>query len=156
MLDGNQTREAPPDVNALLERIEEGWRALMHALADIPEDRMDDPGACGEWSIKNVMGHTAFWDEQALAKIERTLAGLPDEESDFQALNEADHAARLGRTLAEERSAMHQAHAAVVARLEEVAGIEASKLDEAIRPDTYDHYAEHAQDIRGWRQREGV
>lgn len=155
-MDGQQTREAPRDVHALLERIEDGWRALMQALDDVPEERLDEPGACGEWSIKNVTGHLAFWDEQALAKIERTLAGLPDEASDFQALNEADHAARMERTLAEERSAMHQAHAAVVARLEEVAGIEAAPLDAAIRADTYDHYAEHARDIQVWRQREEI
>lgn len=156
MTDERQTREAPDDVNALLERIEDGWRALMQALDDIPEERLEAPGACGEWSTVNVMGHMAFWDEQALAKIERTLAGLPEEESDFQALNEADHAARMGRTSAEERSAMHQAHAAVAARLEEVAGLEAGALDEAIRPDTYNHYAEHAKDIQSWRQREGI
>jgi uncharacterized damage-inducible protein DinB len=128
----------------------------MQALDDLPEDRLEEPGVSGEWSIKHLMGHTAFWDEQALAKIERTLAGLPDDESDFQALNEADHAARLGRTLAEERSAMHRAHAAVVTRLDEIAGLEAAALDEAIRADTYDHYAEHAKDIRDWRRQEGI
>lgn len=156
MPDEHETREAPDDVNELLERIDAGWRALMQALDDVPDDRLEAPGVCGDWSIANLMGHLAFWDERAVAEIERTLAGLPEEEVDFQPLNEADHAARLGRTLAEERSAMHQAHAAVVARLEEVAGIDAAALDEAISPDTYDHYAEHVVDIRDWRRREGI
>jgi hypothetical protein len=51
---------------------------------------------------------------------------------------------------------MHQAPAAAVARLEEVAGIDAAALDAAISPDTYDHYASHVADIRGWREREGI
>jgi hypothetical protein len=155
MTDEPKTRPAP-DVHDLLARIDAGWRDLMHVLGDIPEERLEEPGVAGTWSIKNLMGHIAFWDERAIAAIERTLAGLPDDEVDFQSLNDADHAARLGHTLAEERSAMHQAHAAVVARLEEVAGIDAAALDAAIAPDTYGHYAEHVADIQRWRQREGI
>jgi hypothetical protein len=71
-------------------------------------------------------------------------------------MNEADHAVRRDRTLPEQRTAMHRAHAALVERLESVAGIEAARIDEAIRPDTYDHYQEHIEDIRTWRQRSGV
>ncbi len=156
MTDEQIARKAPADVNGLLDRIDAGWSELMQALDDIPEDRLEEPGVAGTWSIKNVMGHIAFWDEHAIAAIERTLAGLPDDESDFQPLNEADHAARAGRTLAEERSAMHQAHAAVTARLEEIAGLDAAALDAAIAPDTYDHYAEHVADIQRWRQRAGI
>jgi uncharacterized protein (TIGR03083 family) len=156
MTDENEQRAAPENVHALLDRIDEQWRELLKTLDGIPEDRLEEPGACGDWSLKNLMGHLGFWDDLAVRKIERVLAGQPAEAVDFQALNEADHAARLGRTLAEERSAMHQAHAAMVERLESVAGIEAGPIDEAISPDTYGHYAEHIPDIRDWRQREGV
>ena len=37
-----------------------------------------------------------------------------------------------------------------------VAGIEAARIDEAIRPDTYEHYLDHIKDIQAWRQRAGV
>ena len=156
MTDEAATRDTPDDVHELLERIDAAWRALHTALDGIPEDRLEAPGACGEWSIGNLMGHIAFWDERALPKIDRAFAGLPPEEEDVQALNDADHAARQARNLAEERSAMHQAHAAVVARLEEVVGIKAGPIDAAIRPDTYEHYAEHVADITAWRQRAAV
>lgn len=156
MTDESRRREAPEDVHALLHCIDVEWRELLEILDGIPENRLEEPGACGEWSIKHLMGHLAYWDENAVAEIERALAGLPEEDGDFQPINEADHAARLGRTLAEERSAMHQAHAALVERLESVAGIDAAPIDAAIRPDTYEHYAEHSADIQGWRQRVGV
>jgi hypothetical protein len=55
--------------------------------------------------------------------------------------------------LPEERAAMYQAHADLVDRLEGVAGIDAAKLDRAIRGDTYEHYAEHVQDLREWLAR---
>ena len=149
-------REAPGDVRELLERIDAAWSDWLAHLDDIPEARWETPGACGEWSVKHLMGHLAFWDGIAIGKIERALAGLPGEAVDFQPLNEADHAARLGRSLAEERSAMHQGHAELVEQLEGVAGIEATAINEAISVDTYDHYAEHVRDIEGWRQREGL
>lgn len=156
MTEERTSHEAPGDVHALLERIEEAWRELFSALDDIPEDRMSDPGVIGDWSLKDLFGHLAFWDEHAMAEIERALAGLPREDNDWQEMNEIDHAARRDHTLPEQRSAMHQAHAALVERLEAVAGIEAGRIDEAIRVDTYEHYRDHIKDIRSWRQRAGV
>jgi uncharacterized damage-inducible protein DinB len=149
-------RQAPDDVRALLERIEDAWRALFAALDGIPDDQFEDPGVIGDWSLKDLFGHLAFWDNHAVQEIERALAGLPREDDEWQAMNEADHAARRGRSLSEERAAMHQAHAELVARLEDVAGLVAGPIDTAIRPDTYDHYAEHIPDIQRWRQREGI
>jgi hypothetical protein len=108
--------------------------------------------------VKNLLGHIAFWEDRAVGHIERALAGLPDEESDevVEGLNAADHEARQGRTLSEERAALHRAHAKVMELLESVEGLDATDLDEAIRWDTYQHYAEHAPDIREWRRRAGV
>jgi hypothetical protein len=150
------TRPAPADVHGVLDRIDVGWRELMEALDGIPEERLQEPGVVGEWSLQNLFGHLAFWDEHAVQEIERALAGQPREDTGWQELNEADHAARRGRTLAEERAAMHQAHAAVVERLEAVAGLDAARIDAAVRPGTYGHYEEHIPDIRGWRERAGV
>ena len=156
MTDERTSQEAPGNVKALLERIEEAWRELFAALDDIPEDRLSEPGVIGDWSLKDLFGHLAFWDEHAVAEIERALAGLPREDNAWQEMNETDHAVRQDHTLPEQRSAMHQAHAALVERLEAVAGIEAAPIDEAIRPDTYEHYLDHIKDIRSWRQRAGV
>src|SRR3954468_20951072 len=122
------SREAPGDVHALLGRIEEAWRQLFAALDDIPEDRLSDPGVIGDWSLKDLFGHLAFWDEHAVVEIERALAGLPREDNAWQEMNETDHAARRDHMLPEQRAAMHQEHAALVERLESVAGIEAAHI----------------------------
>ena len=156
MTEERTNHEAPGDVNALLERIEEAWRELFAALDDIPEDQMSDPGVIDDWSLKVLFGHLAFWDEHAVEEIERALADLPREDNAWQEMNETDHATRQDRTLPEQRSAMHRAHAALVERLESVAGIEAARIDEAIRVDTYEHYLDHIKDIQAWRQRAGV
>jgi hypothetical protein len=152
----SKEREAAADMQALLGRVDAGWSEVLGALEGIPEERLEDPGACGAWSAKNLMGHLAFWDEHVLEEIDRALAGQPQEAVDFQALNDADLAAREGRTLAQEREAMERTHAAVVARLAGATGSEAERLDRAIGRHTYEHYAAHARDIQRWRQRVGV
>ena len=156
MTDDTTSREAPEDVHALLALIDEAWRLLFATLDEIPEERLSDAGVIGDWSLKDLFGHLAYWDEHAVQEVERALAGLPREGNAWQEMNEADHAARRDRTLPEQRAAMHQAHAALVERLESVAGIEAATIDEAIRPDSYEHYQDHIPDIRTWRQRTGV
>src|SRR5688572_4503504 len=75
MSDESGGREAPADVHALLARIDEAWRQFFAALDDIPEDRLGDPGVIGDWSLKDLFGHLAFWDENAVREIERALAG---------------------------------------------------------------------------------
>lgn len=153
-----ETHQPPSDVHELLQRIDDAWSDFLEAIDGIPDDRMDEPGVAGEWSVKNLLGHIAFWEDRAVGHIERALAGQPEEESDdeVEALNADDHAARQHRTLSEERTALHRTHAAVIEQLESVAGLDATDLDEAIRWDTYQHYAEHAPDIRDWRRRAGV
>ena len=144
------------DVHALLARIEASWGTLMDTLDGIPEDRLEEPGAVGDWSLKDVFGHIAFWDEVALADAERALANQPDGHDDYQAMNDADYLRRRDRTLPEQRCAMHQAHAALVDYLDDIEGLDAATLDAAIKGDTYEHYDEHVADIRAWRERTGI
>lgn len=156
MTDHPGKRTAPSDVNELIERIDDDWRSLMEALDGIPDDRLVEGGAVGDWSIKDLFGHIAFWDEQAVTALDRALAGRPQPEVDWQAMNDADYAHRRDRTLPEQRSDMHQAHALLLERLEGVAGIDAAPIDEAIKGASYEHYEEHIPDIRAWRERTGV
>jgi hypothetical protein len=152
----DQYAAPPTDVHALLARIEDSWRNLLAALDGVPEERMTDPGACDGWSLKDLFGHLAFWDQHAVAEIDRALAGKPREDAAWQAMNDADYAARRAHPLPQQRSDMHQAHAALVERLEAIAGLDAEKLDAAVKPDTYLHYDEHVPDILAWRQRAGL
>jgi len=40
----------------------------------------------GEWSLKDLFGHLAFWDDHATEEIERALAGLPREDNAWRYL----------------------------------------------------------------------
>lgn len=147
---------APQTVSDLLQRIESSWSAFLITLEDLTEDQLMEPGAVGEWSLKELLGHVAFWDDLGRENAALALSGQARQFDDFEALNQADHAARRGRTLAEERAAMHQAHAALVADLEDRGELDAAAIDQVIAGSTYEHYDEHAADVRSWRERRRI
>lgn len=147
---------APQTVADLLARIEESWSTFLASLDDLTEEQLLDPGAVGEWSLKELHGHIAFWDDLGRENAALALSGRPRQFDDFEALNQADHEARRSRSLAEERAAMHQAHAALVADLEERAELGAAAIDSAIAGSTYEHYDEHTADVRAWRNRRQI
>jgi hypothetical protein len=150
---------AADEIAVALERIEGSWRGLTAALDGIPEERLGEPGAVGEWSVKDVMGHLAFWDEQALLAAERHLAGqAPVRVDDWQAMNEREAAARADRSVAEQRAELERAHGLLVALLRSRPPLDpaAVGLCGCMEEDTYQHYDEHAAEIRAWRERVGV
>lgn len=156
MAGDREERTPPTDIAALLARIETSWRELHETLDGIPDERLTEPGVTGEWSVKDLFGHMALWDENAVRQIPHVLAGRPREGADFQQMNDADYAARRADPLPKQRAAMERAHAALVEQLETIAGADAAALDEAIRVDTYEHYDEHQREIASWRRRTGV
>ncbi|MDQ2653476.1 MAG: DinB family protein [Chloroflexota bacterium] len=153
-----ETSERVPaaTVADLLQRIEDSWSAFLTSLDDLTEDQLQEPNVIGEWSLKELLGHIAFWDDLGRENAALALSGQTREFDDFEEMNQADHAARQGRTLAEERAAMHQAHAALVADLEERAELDATAIDAAIAGATYEHYDEHLADVSAWREQRGV
>ena len=34
----------------------------LDVVSTFPADRRDEPGVCGIWSLKDLMGHLAYWD----------------------------------------------------------------------------------------------
>ena len=150
---------AGDEIAVALDRLEVSWRGLTEALAGVPEARLAEAGAVGVWSVADVMGHLAFWDEQALLAAERHLAGQPPAHvADWQAMNEREAAARAGRSPAEQRAEMERAHELIVALLESRPPLDSAAIGlcGCLEEDTYQHYDEHARDIRAWRQRAGV
>ena len=145
-------------VTATRDRIETSWRGLQDALDGIPEERLTEPNVVGEWSIKDLLGHVAFWDEQAVLAAQRELAGEPRRELDWEAANARDAAARRDRTLAEQREALDRAHAAVLAILDDAPRLDPRSIGlcGCLKGDTYEHYDGHAADLRAWRERAGV
>ena len=136
----------------ILRQIDESWAALNAALDGIPESALARPGVCGNWSITDLLGHIAFWDRQALEEARRRAAGEAPRRLDWQAMNEENAAANAQRDLADLKAEFDSVHAELVSTL----GSLETLYPESIKVDTWEHYDEHAADIRGWREREAI
>lgn len=138
------------------ETVASGWQALMDALDGIPEERMTERGAAGDWSVKDLLGHIAFWDSCTVERLENQISDAPQEvddgEVDFESLNQEQHALRQNQPLSDAIAEMERTHEQLVALLTRIPDVS----PEEIKGNTFGHYAEHTQDILAWRERAGI
>ena len=59
--------------NTLVE-IHKAWQALDEVLARVPSGHMDEPGAVGQWSIKDLIGHVTTWEREAMRMVQCYLS----------------------------------------------------------------------------------
>ncbi|HMQ32739.1 MAG TPA: DinB family protein [Chloroflexaceae bacterium] len=162
------------DQQQFIEVVTRSWRAFDEAIAGLDDAALTEPGVVGDWSIKDLLGHTAAWEQQAIRHIEQWLrderitrvAGL-----EVDRFNAAEGERRRGWPLAEareEHAATRQRLLAAVASLPEVAWSSVVQLEsgqqtlgEIIARDLggdgpADHAAEHARHIAAWRAARGL
>jgi hypothetical protein len=123
---------------------------------------MEEEGVIEEWSVKDLLGHIAFWATRAANTLTMVAAGRADEvtgpgsDAELNEWNAREAAAREGKTLAQLNEECANAHAAARAALEAFPG---ERLDEPCRSntvvfsfgaDTFAHYHEHASQVRAW------
>ena len=54
---------------------EASYQATLDVVDRVPVDRRGEPGVVGEWSLKDAMGHLAFWDGIEADEIAARSAG---------------------------------------------------------------------------------
>lgn len=135
----------------ILARIDRSWENLTDAIAGIPSERLVEPGVCGPWSGKDILGHVAFWDRQGAEMRTHEAAGETLPKVDWRAMNDVDADAKANWTVVEIETELAAAHAAMVAAYR----ILPTLAEDEIKED-WEHYDEHAAEIRGWRERAGV
>lgn len=136
-------------------RVEASWSGLMDAINGFPEERMGEPGVAGDWSVKDVLGHVAYWEGRAIGAVERALNGEPEPEASGDSadtINDGVYQERSGWTVAQALDELHGTHERFMAALRQHPDIDPN----IIEGDTFEHYDEHAADISAWRERVGV
>lgn len=88
-------RMTAADATAL---IDASWREWISAIESIPEARWSESGVCGEWAIKDLLGHVAVWDQVMIKYLGICARGEdPGDSIDWQAINDEGFAARWTR-----------------------------------------------------------
>lgn len=150
------------DRDELLDMLQESRDELVTAMRGLREDRMTAPVA-GEWSIKDVMGHIASWDEFMFNDLSRIARGRVPCLAAFREAEVDDWNAFLMRPrklfpLSQIEAEFDEARAEIVAALK---GLPEKLMAEGQMMRTVililaNHEKDHARQIREWRQQQGI
>ena len=146
-----------------LSAVSKTWQELKDAIALVPDDRLDEPGVVGSWSVKDLIGHVTTWEVEALQAL-RSYQNDNDAEAltawpeDLDGFNAWQSEGKRGTGLTQLRRELDDCHVQIV-RLVSALGeaeFQMSEVSERIRIDTYDHYADHAGQILRWLDASGA
>ena len=144
----------------LLKRVDQAWQALLAAYEGLTEAEMIRPGAVGDWSLKDIIAHVTWWEEEALTHLPVILAGgRPPRYSvkygGIDAFNALMAEQKAGLSLAEVLQARDETHRRLVEFLQTVPEdqfVQETRFRRRLRLDTYGHYRLHTEAIRTWRE----
>ena len=149
--------------DALLQEMEAGFRNLLEAVDGLTEEQMTRVWY-GDWSVHDILAHVAGWHREEIAMLERMARGerpVPEsvDYTDDDAWNARFvarwRAASAGEVLAELK-ASNEAYVAAAGRLPEERFEEGRTAHRLVQAGCIDHYREHGDEIRKWREAEGI
>ena len=148
------------DTQQLLKRLDAAWADFEASYAGLSDAQLLIPGVQGQWSVRDIIAHVTWWEEEALKHLPRVReGGRPPRYSvqygGIDAFNSLMTAQRRHLSLAEVRRQHDEVHARLVdlvCRAPEELYKRDTRFRRRLRLDTYGHYAKHAWAIREWRR----
>ncbi len=146
---------------ALLAELERARGAFRAALADVDPDLATTPGLLDAWSARDLVAHVAFWSDHGAAALALAAAGRGSEYDYDTSRTDAMNAEvlREGASLTLADAADRESGAADRFRtalsaldpgLLDLALGNGHTVEQVIRYDGPDHYAEHTAHLRAW------
>src|SRR4029077_10475224 len=133
----------------LLGKISQGHRAIREAIGALPAPRWDEKLPVG-WTLREMVGHLAYWEARAPACVDSLRAGTPREDSaDVDEQNARAAAETRGLSREETLRRWDDAHAAVleVARNLTDAELADDAVMKKLEGESYGHYPDHYDDL---------
>lgn len=156
------------DKTTLLNTIQTDYAPLESLVASIPDAQLSAVPAEGEWSIKDIMAHVAAWEQICARWLAAWARGetLNPSERIEGGVNDRLYRENRDRSLAEVQALCHQAHQQLVQQVELLLHTfseeditaprrftwtqywPGSSVLAVIADNSYEHYQDHAQQIR--------
>ena len=143
-----------------LARLDAAWTDFEQAYAGLSESELTRPGVTGQWSVRDIIAHVTWWEEEALRHLPLIReGGRPPRYSvtygGIDAFNALMTERRRGLPLAEvlrQHDEVHRRLVEYVERAPEELFTRETRFRRRLRLDTYGHYPTHARAIRAWRR----
>jgi len=59
----------------VIDKLEQAWAAFQQSYAGLTDEQMVAPGVTGDWSVKDLLAHVSWWEEEALKHLPHILQG---------------------------------------------------------------------------------
>jgi hypothetical protein len=63
------------DKTQLIRKLDRAWEAFVTSYAGLPDSEMTEAGVTGDWSVRDIIAHVTWWEEEALKHLPHILAG---------------------------------------------------------------------------------
>jgi hypothetical protein len=145
----------------VLERLDSAWKDFEESYAGLSESQLMIPRVTGEWSVRDIIAHVTWWEEEALKYLPVIRAGGKSPRysvtyGGIDAFNAMMTEQRSGVSLAEVLRQHDEVHARLmdyVRAAPEDLFTRETRFRRRLRFDAYGHYPVHAKAIRAWRDR---
>lgn len=153
------------DRGELVARLLAGRADLEAALRRVEAGRMEDVVLHGDWSVKDLLAHLAFWERRVVAFYQALADDAPwravKDDAGIDTLNAGVLAWGRRRSLDEVRREEEEAWAALLALVESAPTgdlfnptrfprTEGRPFAESIEANGNGHYAEHLPELQAW------
>jgi len=146
----------------VLKQLEKAWTEFKESYAGLSDLQLTEPGVTGNWSVKDIIAHVTWWEEEALNHLPLIIkGGRPPRYSTkyggIDAFNARMTEQKQGLSLSEILKQMDETHRRLVDYVLSVSEqfTRETRARRRLRLDTYSHYPKHAKAIREWRARSG-
>ena len=149
------------DRKQLFQRIDRAWEALKSSYGGLSEAELVEPGVMGTWSIKDIIAHVTWWEEEALRHLPTILTGeKPPRYSitygGIDAFNAQKYEEVKNLSISMVLQQRDEIHLQLIDFLEQVPEDQIereTRFRRRLRLDTYGHYPKHAEMIWEWRKK---
>lgn len=158
------------DKARLIEQIRAARQRLEEVVASFSPDQMTRPGLSGGWSVKDILAHVAAWEGRMVGWLETALQGetpqlLPPGMTwaDLDLWNEQTYREHRNRALDDVQAGFAASYPRALQSVEAMpeddlidpdrfAWLEGHPLWRLVAANTFEHYAEHEEALRIWRE----
>jgi hypothetical protein len=148
----------------LLNRLDTAWVAFQASYAGLSNSRLTEPGVTGDWSVKDLIAHVTWWEEEALRHLPLIIAGdRPPRYSvaygGIDAFNALMAERKRDMSLSDVLTQQDDTHRLLIDFVQSVPEDQftrETRFRHRLRLDTYSHYPIHTRAIQEWQQRRSL
>lgn len=147
-----------PALHETLVRMDDAWAQFRERVHLLPGEQLEMRLGDGGWTRKQMLAHIGTWHERTVDRLVRFMeTGEPDDASiDEDAVNAQAARAAVGRTTGEVLLGMEDSYRRLRREVARLSDAQLAAHDDwaaaIIAGNTYDHYADHLDDVKGSRR----